>query len=143
MRQLARRDYGLEELRQWLILRGFPEREVHEVTDWFCAEGYQSDRRYAEALTTNRLRQGYGERRIRAELKHKRVADAALENLGGVDWALLLEKTYLRKFGSAPPIDERERAARWRYLLRRGFEGEAIGRLFRRLRQNDAGNDHF
>ena len=143
MRQLARRDYGLEELRQWLMLRGFPAKEVHEVTEWFRGEGYQSDRRFAESLTSSRIRQGYGERRIRAELRHKGVADAPLESLSGVDWTLLLEKTYLKKYGTSPPVNEKERAARGRYLLRRGFEGAAIRRLFRQLSQLGAANEFF
>jgi SOS response regulatory protein OraA/RecX len=71
------------------------------------------------------------------------VVEAPLESLTDVDWTLLLEKTYQKKYGMTPPRNERERAARGRYLLRRGFEGDAIRRLFRQLSQVGVGNDFF
>lgn len=134
---LARREHSRDELRLKLVHKGFPESLVAEVIADFSARGWQSDARYAEALARNRVAQGYGAYRIRQELRQRGVTDGVMAELPVVDWDEQIYRTYIRKFGEAPLGALRERAARERYLLRKGFSGDQIRRLLRRLHEAD------
>jgi regulatory protein len=52
-----------------------------------------------------------------------------------LDWDGLIQRVYAKKFGDTPPESLRERVARERFLLGRGFSGDQIRRLLRRLRE--------
>ncbi len=118
---------------------GFPEELVIDVIVEFEHKGYQSDRRYAEVLSGHRARQGYGPLRVRAELRQKGVAEGDMSPLAREEYAQALESAYSRRYGSTLPDSISERAARERFLLRRGFSGEAIRQFFRRLRDAQFG----
>lgn len=101
----------------------------------FERKGYQSDRRYAEVLSGHRARQGYGPLRIQAELRQKGVAEGGVSPLAREEFDAALEYAYQRKYGHTLPGSLSERAARERFLLRRGFSGDAIRQFFRRLNE--------
>ena len=134
MGYLARREHSQLELRQKLCGKGFPMDVVSQVIADLSARGLQSDSRYAEIYSRSRLSRGYGPLRIRQELRQRGI-DAGL--LVDLDLAVAddtLEKTHERKFGTRPPESTEERSERERFLLRRGFSGDQIRRLFRKLR---------
>jgi regulatory protein len=117
-----------------LLRAGYEEALVLDVIHDFARKGYQSDRRFAEVLSGHRLRQGYGPLRVQAELRQKGIAERALcvpVEPGDFDQAL--EKAYRRRYGDAIPESLEDRAARERYLLRRGFSGQQIRLFFREL----------
>ena len=62
------------------------------------------------------------------ELTDMRQSLAASE----VDWAVSLRELWQRRFASLPG-DQRERARQMRFLLYRGFAGDAVSRLLRGL----------
>jgi regulatory protein len=71
--------------------------------------------------------------RIRQELRLRGVdTDGALESAR--DWDNLIRKIYVKKYGETLPESFEERAARERFLRRRGFEADQIRRLFKSLR---------
>ncbi len=140
LRYLARREHSQAELRQKLVRAGYPDALVIDVIVEFERKGYQSDRRYAEVLSGHRARQGYGPLRIRAELRQKGVAEGDVSPLAQEESAAALESAYTRKYGGSPPDSLSERANRERYLLRRGFSGDAIRQFFRRLRDARTGD---
>jgi regulatory protein len=75
-------------------------------------------------LARQRAGQGYGERRIRHDLRERGIEntliDEALAELD-VDWFDLARQQAVRRYGDGPPADARERARRMRHLLGRGF----------------------
>ncbi|MGB8376956.1 MAG: regulatory protein RecX, partial [Rhodanobacteraceae bacterium] len=86
---LARREQSERELKTKLAARGCAGVEVNHAIARLQEQGYQSDTRFAEALSRARSGQGYGPNRIRAELKNHGieggVVEAALAALD-IDW---------------------------------------------------------
>lgn len=123
LRLLARREHSPLELRRKLEQRGFLPETIHPGLDQLREQGYLSETRFAESLARHRLSQGYGELRIRAELRHHELGSEliaqALEALDA-DWQALAAAQAHRHFGTLP--DEpgaRQRVLR--YLTQRGF----------------------
>lgn len=96
--------------------------------------GLQSDTRFAVALARDRVARGYGAVRIAQELRERGLARVDVADLLDTDWDSQIDRVHARKFGAGLPDSLKERATRERYLLRRGFSGDEIRRLFRRLR---------
>lgn len=125
------------ELRQKLCRKGYSETVVEQVIAELASQGLQSDGRFAEVFTHSRVEKGYGAYRIRQELRQHGIdVNQALEN--DRDWDELIRKTYVKKYGETVPGSIEERAARERFLLRRGFDAEQIRRLFKCLRQPES-----
>ncbi len=124
---LARREHSRRELTQKLRKRFGDESLIGEQLDRLVSENLQSDSRYAESFLRQRLNRGYGPARIEQEMRQRGIADAdvreALAELDP-DWFHLAEHVWLRKFGSEPAIDIREKARRHRFMQYRGFAGE-------------------
>jgi regulatory protein len=123
---LARREYGRRELCRKLE-RNYPPEAVEAVVDELAAGGYQSDRRYVEALLRNRIAQGYGRRKIEYDLAQKQVPQSLLlEVLDEVDpdWYMLASDAWQRRFGVAPDGDYKAYGKQMRFLLQRGFSSD-------------------
>lgn len=121
---LARREHSRSELARKLGQAGADPEQLHEALDRLDADGLQSDQRFAEMLVRSRIAQGYGPRRIRAELgQHGIDAGAAEQALAAAepDWSSLLEALCQRRFRD-PCDSPRERDRRQRFLLQRGFD---------------------
>lgn len=122
-------------MRQKLLAKGYPENIVNEVVADVVHEGLQSDARFAEVFIHSRVEKGYGAHRIRQELRQRGIESEEGPDWGRTDWDRLIEKVYAKKYGDSFPDSVPERAARERFLLRRGFGRDQVRRLFRRLRQ--------
>jgi len=106
---------------------------VEQVVADLAAEGFQSDSRFAEVFVRSRVEKGYGAYWIREELRQRGVdIEEALEKER--NWDELVRKVYIKKYGETIPDSLEQRAARERFLRRRGFESDHIRRLFKRLR---------
>lgn len=131
---LAKREFSHTELTRKLSSQGYPSLLVHEVLDDLMSEGFQSDVRYAESLTRSRVGRGVGPRRITYDLRQKGVSDD-LEMGANLDWDLIIMKAYTKKFkDNLAPTSLHDRSRRERFLIGRGFTGDQIGRLFRRIK---------
>lgn len=104
------------------------------------AEGLQSDERFAKALVHERTNRGYGPRHIAQELRQKGVADFIIDayiDERDSHWLVRLQEVREGKFGATIPTDYKEQARQSRFLQYRGFPGEHIQRLFRRLKDHE------
>jgi regulatory protein len=131
---LAGREHGEQELTRKLVARGYAEGVVEATVAALVAQGLLSNARYAESFIHSRVQRGQGPQKIKAELRERGVDDALID--AGLDvyathWQELLEQVRLKKFGSQPPDDFRERSRQMRFLLQRGFTAEQINSLFR------------
>ena len=79
MQLLSRRDHGEYELSQKLIYKGFDENTVYEAIKFCLDHNYLDDLRYAKSQVRQHVYKGHGERRIRQELKQKRVTEAIID----------------------------------------------------------------
>lgn len=126
---LSRRDHGEYELYQKLAVKGYPSEEI-EAAILFCLEHqFLDDLRYAKSQIRQHVYKGHGERRIRQELKQKRVADAVIDEAfehEPQDWFELARQTAEKKFKGVVPQDQKEYAKQVRFLQYRGFSFEQI-----------------
>ena len=131
---LVRREHSATELKRKLRDRGVEADELNAALETLQRQGFQDDRRYAEALVRSRALAGQGPVRIRAELRMNGVTggdiDGAFESAegDGLDWAAIAHQVAAR-FGSAlrrargpEAVKQRHRAIA--FLLRRGFSQE-------------------
>ncbi|PWK92769.1 regulatory protein RecX [Fulvimonas soli] len=130
---LARREHSRRELGQKLRRGGYAGDEADEALARLGEQRYQDDGRFAEVLIRNRIAQGYGPARLRAELKNHGLPDArirALLEAAEADWDAAATAQLQRRFGPAGrAADPAERARRAQFLLRRGFSAATVRRV--------------
>ena len=131
---LARREHSARELKTKLALRGHEAGEADAAIDRLKGQHYQDDERFAAALARRRAAQGYGPRRIAAELKTHGLGDAAIRiAIGSVeaDWSSLASSQLRRHYGDTVAAGFDERARRAAFLLRRGFDPATVSAVTR------------
>lgn len=140
---LVRREHSRQELARKLVARGVDEAEADAAVERMAREGWQDEVRFAVSLARSRAAGGYGPARIRAELgmhglAPETVAKAfrALAEAGEDDWLASALDLVRRRYGVRPEaLSVRRKAAD--FLVRRGFDGEAVRRASRL--EDDAG----
>ncbi|MHA7834584.1 MAG: regulatory protein RecX [Algiphilus sp.] len=125
---LTRREHGARELKRKLIAKGLEAEAAGAAVDELAAEGWQSDLRYAQAITRSRARQGYGPRRIAYELAQAGVDVATVDEairLEDCDWHAIAQDWVQRKHAE-PPEDAAAIARVRRKLHGRGFDEQTV-----------------
>ncbi|HQZ62856.1 MAG: regulatory protein RecX [Xanthomonadales bacterium] len=131
---LVRREQSARELKTKLDRSGFSRDESATAIDALKKQAYQSDERFAELLARSRAANGYGPRRIFAELKSHGISDAEINAAIGAldcDWRDLARHQLQRHYGRKPVADNKERGRRAAFLLRRGFDAATVSALTR------------
>ena len=107
-------------------------QRVSEVLDWLQAHDYLSDTRFAESRTHARSAK-FGNLRIRQELSQHGVSlqPEAAQRLKETEFERARE-LQARKFAGSPSTAT-EYAKQSRFLAGRGFSGEAIRQVMRRV----------
>ena len=126
---LARREHSARELERKLAAKGHAPAEAGAAIERLRDAHLQDDDRFAGSLARRRAAQGYGPRRIQAELKSHGLGDAAVRlAIAGleVDWDTLAADQLRRRHGGRAAQDPAERAARAGFLLRRGFDPATV-----------------
>lgn len=126
---LARREHSARELKTKLAVRGHAADEAVTAIDRLKDQAYQSDDRFAASLARRRSAQGYGARRIGAELRSHGLGDAAIREVLAdldVDWQAIASAQLRKRFGAGPAADRIERGKRADFLLRRGFDAATV-----------------
>jgi len=128
LKLLSRREHSAAELAFKLKRRGAGADVAVEAVAAMADAGWQSDTRYAEMLLRNRSEQGYGPRRIRADLEAARVPEVEIRRAfdeADYDWRQRCAEVWQRKFKSAPRTAS-DWQKHYRFLAGRGFGSEAI-----------------
>lgn len=131
---LARREHSRAELKTKLARGGHAADEADAAIASLGSGALQSDARFAAALARSRAGQGYGPRRIVAELKSHAIGDALIRQaLAGldVDWIAAARRQLERQYGAGRAVSPRDRARQAGFLLRRGFDGPTVGAVTR------------
>lgn len=128
---MVRREHSATELKRKLRGKGVEADQLDAALETLQRQGFQNDRRYAEALVRSRASAGQGPVRIRAELQLQGVPAADIEaafeaaEADGVDWVALAARVAarflpaLRSARGPEGLALRHRALS--FLLRRGF----------------------
>ncbi|MDA8962331.1 recombination regulator RecX [Congregibacter sp.] len=133
MNLLARREHSLTELKRKLSQR-FDTEELDAALEKLAEENLQSDERFAQSFTRERMLRGVGPLRIESELRQRGVqsvfidqALVAVPQEERTTWREVAQDVLQRKFGDAAPIDLSDKARRLRFLGYRGFGEESAG----------------
>ena len=145
---LVRREHSATELKRKLRGKGVEVDELDAALDTLQRQGFQDDRRYAEALVRSRALAGQGPVRIRAELRMNGVPAADIDGAfeaaegDGLDWADVAGRvaarfaSALRQARGPEGLKQRHRAIA--FLLRRGFSQDQA-RAALAVRPDEAG----
>ena len=128
-RLLASREHSRQELLNKLINKGFDANLCRQQIEKFSNENIQSDNRFTEVFVRSKAQKGFGESRIRMELREHDIDGAAVSEAIQeleIDWFELAVQVLNKKFGSQSVGDWKEQQKRQRFLQYRGFTGEQI-----------------
>ncbi|MFT4046764.1 MAG: regulatory protein RecX [Solimonas sp.] len=128
LKLLSRREHSAAELSLKLQRRGAETDVAQQAVAAMQDAGWQSDARYAEMLVRNRIAQGYGPLRIRADLAAARIPETATKAAlaaAEADWPALCAALRRRRFRAAPG-NAAEWQKQYRYLASHGFPGDAV-----------------
>lgn len=136
---LAHRPYTEHELRCRLQQGNVTPECVDEVLDWLRSLGYVDDAAFARRwVEVRRQTKGFGPVRLRHELVERGVAtefiEAALAEVSEeeyVESAFEQARQRLERLGEVPEAKARRQI--YGFLVRRGFTGNTVARVMRRL----------
>ena len=140
---LARREHSARELKAKLAARGHDAAESAAAIERLRESDYQSDDRFAASIARQRVAQGYGPRRVAAELKSHGLADAAIRAVLAdlaPDWVEIAAGLLRRRVGAGARLDHEGRAREAGFLLRRGFDPATV-RAVTRAEVDDPGEE--
>lgn len=141
---LAKRDYSRHMLKDKLLKKEYSYSEINEALDHLEELNYLNDQRFSHSLVRYRAELSkWGKGRIKQDFYKKGLSsDLAEEALSlyeegelssdeqEVDWVENAYQILLKRFGTYKEIEQKERARRLNFLLRRGFSNsEAIDAL--------------
>ena len=138
VRYLARREYGIEELKRKLVQRGV-EPDIAEQVVADCAEqGLVSDERFTEMYVRMRIRRLFGPVKIQGELRQRGIPDPLIVAALQVDeevWLNAAVQWAGRRIQGE--LDFAQKATIHRKLMSRGFNHEQASIALKRLTPGD------
>ena len=126
---LCGRDYSSKKMSDKLAKLSFAADVINETLIRLRTEGALSDTRFAASRTNGLINRGKGPRAIQAKLKEAGLAKEMIANALGeleIDWTERARTLLNRKFGDAPPSDNKDWAKRARFLIARGFDESSV-----------------
>lgn len=138
VRYLTRREYGVEELTQKLILRGADPSAAENVVADLAEENLVSDERFVEMYVRTRMQQLNGPVKIRAQLRGLGVSDRLIEQAmpdDPEDWFDIAFRWAGKRCHGE--LDYVGRAKIYRGLANRGFTHEQANAALDRLNSTD------
>ncbi len=129
---LARREHTRAELQRKLAPHTDDPQELVDLLDALAKRGWLSDARFAESLVHDKQAK-FGSARLAHELRERGVSEAVIREQVAELRETELERArqvWQSKFGTMPQ-DAKERAKQMRFLQRRGFGLDVIGKILR------------
>jgi regulatory protein len=134
VRYLARREYGIEELKRKLVQRGAESDLVEQVVADCAEQGLVSDERFTEMYVRMRIRRCFGPMKIRGELRQRGIPDYLIADAMQMDQETWLESAVqwaARRIHGE--LDFAQKAKIHRKLMNRGFNHEQANTALARL----------
>jgi len=134
VRYLARREYGIEELKRKLVQRGADPDLVEQVVSDCVEQDLVSDERFTEMYVRMRIRRCFGPMKIRGELRQRGIPDYLVSDALQVDpeiWYDAAARWAGRRIHGE--LDFSQKAKVHRKLMNRGFNYEQANIVLNRL----------
>ncbi len=131
MNLLKNREYTVKQLRDKLLVGGYPEKIVEEALAYVGSFHYTDDLRYAVAFISNH-ENNRSRRRIEQDLAAKGIARDIMEK-AWIEWEEqggsqneheMIRKLLEKKHFIPEEADQREKQRMYGFLVRKGFSGE-------------------
>ena len=131
LRYLARREHARSELKQKLAAHAASEAELDALLDELTAQNCLSDARYAQMRVASRSAR-FGNARLLYDLRKVGITPELAETpfLEIEEEAVRALSVLQRKY-KKPPVDAKEKARQFRFLLTRGFSHDSIQKAFK------------
>ncbi len=135
IRFLARRPYGVEELRRRLERGGSDAEAVGKVIDRCLERGYLNDADFAESFARNRLiNQCHGPARVRYDLRAVEVEERLVERAIQTVWEeqdqwQVARRALRKRYGfeaEREKLNQKDKKRRYDFLRRRGFDHDVV-----------------
>jgi regulatory protein len=127
---LSRREHTQRELLEKMQRRGFESVICMLVIEQLAEVNLQSDERFAELFAEQRVAKGFGEYKVKADLRDRGVGSALVEQAMAclsVDWVANAQRVAYRKFKDlGTDFTSKEHLKCRRFLLSRGFSAMQI-----------------
>lgn len=133
LRLLSQREHSLDELRRKLARHVQEGDDLEAVLRDLQGKDFISETRVVESVLHRRAGQ-LGASRLRQELQAKGIAAEAVQQAVAELQPTEFRRAHalwLRRFGTLPAEDARERARQSRFLAARGFSGDIVRRVLR------------
>ena len=122
---LSRREYGVEELRQKLLLRGADFEFINRIVSDLADENLVSDQRFTEMYVRTRMHSLFGPMKIRGELRSRGITDFLVNEVMPSEqqaWFDIASQWVKKRCQGE--LDYAGRAKIYRSLMNRGFTHE-------------------
>ncbi len=129
LKLLNRRDYGVCELCERLVARGFEPAAAAAAVAILASEKLVDDARFAEHFVAYHANRGQGPAKIAHRLREAGVTGdqiAAAVDANAADWRQRCADVRRRRFGAKAPATWAERGRQGRFLSQRGFSADQI-----------------
>lgn len=124
---IARRQRSEWELRDYLKRKDYDSETTEKIVNRLCEAGYIDDKKFAEAwLSNRRLLKATSKRKLRLELKQKRVSDEVINEVlaeDETDEQEVLRQLVAKKRQQSRYQDEQKLMA---YLMRQGYNYDDV-----------------
>lgn len=121
---LSKREYSVYKISSKLKEKGYESDDIAKAIDRLQELKYLDDNRFCDAFIRSKKNgNGWGESRIRLELKMKHGVDENIINelMPEYDFEKEKLKRYIKKFGKTTPADNKDYQKRARFLASKGF----------------------
>lgn len=135
VRYLARREYGIEELKRKLVQRGAEADVADQVVSDFAEQDLVSDERFTEMYIRTRIRRLFGPLKIRGELRQRGIPDHLISSGLKVEsetWLKAAAQWADRRVHGE--LDFEQNAKLHRKLMNRGFSYDQASTALERLK---------
>lgn len=129
VRLLSMREHSVKEITNKLFDKSDATDAVYAVVDELLEKKYLSDERFTESYIRARGNRGFGPVKIKAELKHRGVSSALIQDYldeSAVMWFDNAASQYHKKYGDTAISDYNAWSKRARFMQSRGFTMEHI-----------------
>ena len=132
LRLLSQREHSRIELERKLTPHEEEPGELERLLNELTAKDFISEARVAQSVVNQRAPR-MGAARVRYELQQKGIGPQAIAEAMAALGDTELERArevWRNRFGT-PPLDAKERARHFRFLLARGFSGAVVSKVLR------------
>jgi len=122
---------SIEEVRKFLFKKNHPPEVIQKAIDELSEHKFLDDQIFADWWAESRIKQGWGQVKIKNELKMKGVEEEIINSVIIRDWREIINQAISKQSGKFAGLNGRDRSLKIRqWLAGKGFSFSQINRAF-------------